>query len=786
MSFREYAEYGWHLCGISPGNKGPTGSAAKDWQKREKAITDPAVAARLMGAGLCHAWSGTCALDIDNFEVAEAYLAEKGIDLRGLLMATDSVQISSGRPGRYKLLYALPEPLPSKQLAPYKAISKKTGKPETYHGFELRCGNKHGDTVQDVLPPTIHPDTGRPYEWVYGDDLCGDWRRLPAIPSDLLALWQDALGSEAAHPVGPVAASGTSSRELEEFLAGRDPDAAYGPGPGSWLETAAALHHETRGSAEGFALFDAWSARGSKYKGRDDTAAKWRSFRLDAPNAVTIGTLRQQHVASVSAFPVVEPPAAAPDSPADAATVSTAMAEKEGYDAVRDLLEPRLVFVPGQERYFDMATRGEAWLSDRSLRHMFCPMMPTIATEGKDGKPKTLKPDPVIFMQNSRTKKVADAVGIHPGAGRLYEEDGQKFVNRYWPRKIEPLKPLPFEEEAFLFLWSRMKDPVFQRWLMKFFAHAVQKPGVKIQTAPLLYSAETGTGKNTICHVIPQLLFGERWVRTISGAVLGGQFNDTVGETWWLYLEELRAGSNKADRVALTNKLKAWITDSMIEVHPKGLKPFNIRNRVQVTATSNFDDAIHLDNNDRRWAVCELGDSLTEDEARNVYHFLQSERAPGVLRHIFLNTDLTGFNPTARAPSTMAKVCMIRASIGAWESTLVEHMVQGSSPFHRDMFTMKDAYEALRGIGGPSSQMALRNVLTKAPFNCVQLPNHRSVRYYAWRNATRWAAQPESARIRHVETGIRPMAHVWSDDIPASILAMSADGVPDKPVCDLI
>src|SRR5690348_80975 len=107
MSFREYAEFGWYLCGISPGNKGPTGNAAVGWQKRENAITDPDVADRLMGAGLCHAWSGTCALDVDNFEVAEAWLAEKGIDLRGLLLAPDCVQISSGRPGRYKLIYLL-------------------------------------------------------------------------------------------------------------------------------------------------------------------------------------------------------------------------------------------------------------------------------------------------------------------------------------------------------------------------------------------------------------------------------------------------------------------------------------------------------------------------------------------------------------------------------------------------------------------------------------------------------------------------------------------------------
>lgn len=780
MSFREYIEHGWALTNIPFGSKGPIGQGAVGWQKRENAITDPDF--RFMGAGLCHAWSGTCALDIDNFEVAEAWLAERGIDLRGLLLDRNCVQISSGRPGRYKLIYLLPEPLPSKQLAPYKAPSKKDPtKEQTYHGFELRCANKAGETVQDVLPPTIHPDTGRPYEWVYGDDLCGDWRRPPAIPPALLSLWRQEASTEdaARHKVGPVASSGASSQELADLLATFDPDCPYD----EWVKIGAAIHHETRGSAAGFELFDRWSSRGSKYKGRVESAQKWNSFRVDAPGAVTLGSLRQQHVADVTAFPLVEPPAASVASEGSGQSAG----EKEGWDQVREILEPRLVFVAGQDNYFDMASRGDAWLSDRSLRHMFSPYMPTITVEGKDGKPgKTMKPDPVSFLQNSRSKTVVDAVGIHPGAGRLYEEDGRRFVNRYYPRKIEPLRPLPWEEEAFMFLWGRMRDPVFQRWLMKFYAHALQKPGIKIQTAPLLYSAETGTGKNTIAHVVPQILFGERWVRTISGAVLGSAFNDTVGETWWLYLEELRAGSNKADRVALTNKLKAWITDSTIEVHPKGLKPYNTRNRIQVTATSNFDDAIHLDNNDRRWAVCEMSGPLTEDEARNVYHFLHSDRAPGVLQWIFRSTDLTGFNPSARAPITMAKVAMIRASIGAWESTLVEMIVAGVSPFHRDVFSLQDAYEALAGRHGPQSQMALRNVLVKAPFHCRQLPNSRVTRLYAWRNIDLWMKQTEGARLRYLETGNRPVDVTWSDLIPREILGMSADGPPEKPVCDLI
>lgn len=773
-SFRDYLNFGWKLCNIPPGNKGPVGASAVGWQKKARAITDPNMGPAMAGAGLLHAWSGTAALDIDKFDVAETWLAERGIDLKALLTARNCVQISSGREGRYKLLYLLPTPLASKKLAPYKALSPTTNKEQTYHAFELRCANADGESVQDVLPPTIHPQTGRPYQWVYGDELTGDWRNPPLIPDSLLGIWRETLQVAHSNTVGPTAPSGAEHSEITALLAQQDPDCDYD----TWIKVGAAVHHETGGSDAGLLLWEAWSARGSKYKGSGDLVSHWRSFRADAANAVTLGTLRREAVAALDAFPVAEAAAAPEKTPAEI--------EKEGWEQVRTLLEPRLVFVAGQDNYFDMASRNEAWLSDRSVRHMFCPHMPVITPEPKDGKPpKSMKPDPVMFLQNSKSKTIVDAVGIHPGAGRLYGEDGKRYVNRYYPRKIDPLVPLPHEEEAFLFLWSRIKDPMMQRWLMAFFAHAVQKPGVKIQSAPLLYSAETGTGKNTICNVIPQLLFGQQWVRTISGNVLASQFNDTVGETWWLYLEELRSGASKPERVATTNKLKAWITDNVIEVHPKGLKPYNMRNRIQVTGTSNFDDAVQLDNNDRRWAVGEMHDTIQEADAANIYGFLNSERAPGVLQYIFRKTSISGFSPTARAPTTVAKVSMIRAGIGSWESMLIEQMVVGRAPFDKDIFRLQDAYEALVGRG-PVSQHALRNVLTKSPFHCLQLPNSSKVRLYAWRNMDKWAVQPESARTRYLETGQRPIHTSWSDEVPNSILLMSADGLPEKPACDLI
>lgn len=55
--------------------------------------------------------------------------------------------------------------------------------------LEFRCGTVDGLTVQDLLPPSIHPDTGLPYRW--GGK--GNWRQIPEIPAALLIAWQHEL-----------------------------------------------------------------------------------------------------------------------------------------------------------------------------------------------------------------------------------------------------------------------------------------------------------------------------------------------------------------------------------------------------------------------------------------------------------------------------------------------------------------------------------------------------------------------------------------------------------------
>jgi len=180
----DYVAVGMAITDIPKGKKGPT---TKGWNKDENVITDAIAAATLTeNVGLAHAFckpAPTMALDIDDLPKARAFLSSYGIDLDALLDADDAVQISSGREGRAKLLFRLPEgipPIPTKQITD----------PETGEMIlEFRCATANGLTVQDVLPPSIHPETGKPYQWTGK----GNWRAIPTIPAALLNVWQSLL-----------------------------------------------------------------------------------------------------------------------------------------------------------------------------------------------------------------------------------------------------------------------------------------------------------------------------------------------------------------------------------------------------------------------------------------------------------------------------------------------------------------------------------------------------------------------------------------------------------------
>jgi hypothetical protein len=159
----------WRYCRVKAGDKKPYPA---DWQKNPLELHQ--VDSPNIGLLLGPTSGGTCAIDFDGYSAIDWALAQ-GIDLEHLPITPTW---SSGKPGRCQMAFRVPQEawdyLTTKKITHSQSSLIAQGE-----GFEFRWTGG-----QSVLPPSIHPTTGRPYEW-WSDAM----EPVADLPEDLLILW---------------------------------------------------------------------------------------------------------------------------------------------------------------------------------------------------------------------------------------------------------------------------------------------------------------------------------------------------------------------------------------------------------------------------------------------------------------------------------------------------------------------------------------------------------------------------------------------------------------------
>ncbi len=272
--YLKYTNLGWKLVGLSASSKTPI---LNDWNQQHNMLT-PEQAKYAGGLGLAHAYSGTMALDIDDWEVATEYLRKHSIDLSYLYSCPDAVTIESGNSGHGKLIYAMPFGI---------ALRSKKLVQDKKNFLDFRCATVDGRTMQDVLPPSIHPLSKKPYRWSGK----GSFDKLPVIPHELLSLWSDLIKTpDVPHQVPYWQQTSNDWQDTELALGFIPPDIDRD----QWIMVGMAIHslaHKSQRLDDGLALWDRWSAQSkTKYKGIRDVIANWTSFKANN-DGINLGSL---------------------------------------------------------------------------------------------------------------------------------------------------------------------------------------------------------------------------------------------------------------------------------------------------------------------------------------------------------------------------------------------------------------------------------------------------------------------------------------------------------------
>jgi hypothetical protein len=239
--------------------------------------------------------------------------------------------------------------------------------------------------------------------------------------------------------------------------------------------------------------------------------------------------------------------------------------------------------------------------------------------------------------------------------------------------------------------WSLMRNHIHEvicsgdeelfQYLIKWMAYGVQHPDHPIGVAIALRGDE-GAGKGFLWRNYGKL-FGKHFKHIANGEHLTGNFNATLAETCFVFLDEaLWAADRKGEQI-----LKALTTEDTFQLTRKHQDTIAVKNRLRLAVASNNDWIVPVGTKGRRYFVLDVSNRYAEaksPEHKAYWEPLQaqfgdraSDEGRGAWLHDLLNMDLRGFNVRA-VPDSAAKTEQKVLSLNGTKLWLYEALKEGA------------------------------------------------------------------------------------------------------------
>lgn len=300
-SCQQLAEAGAALHWLKPKSKAP---ADDGWS--DAPINDLAALKRKHAAGQ------NIGIRLGQFsKTASGYIHVIDVDIRDPDQADDAwaefqrilslnpanqPRVRSGSGGESRHVYILTEKaLKSRKIAKSEGFSMvfdpKVGREVKKFDWEI---DFFGTGKQVVIPPSIHPDSGLPYQW----EREFDWAMVDLGMGDVVdtSKWpvlafedeeedddDDLFAIVRAEPID------VSDDEVDKYIA--DLPEEWVEDRENWLTVGAALSHQYKGGQIGFEKWCDWSRQSEKFNLRDSKAV-WKSFK-GSKNPITFRSVIQ-------------------------------------------------------------------------------------------------------------------------------------------------------------------------------------------------------------------------------------------------------------------------------------------------------------------------------------------------------------------------------------------------------------------------------------------------------------------------------------------------------------
>lgn len=644
----DLAGHGFAIHWLHPKSKRPIGN---DWS--QKPVLNPAAleAAYQPGQNIgvrTGRWSkiGDLYLHIIDLDIrAPELVGEAKRRLTELLPEFDfetAPTVISGSGGESRHFYLLSDkPFPSKKFAhspSFKMVwSEEKGRDVKKWDWELHL---LGTGAQAAIPPSIHPDTLKPYRWLREfdwDDV--DLGMADVVPSEALERLighedGDSTDPERAQPLGMTIDEIKATLDelpFEDWFEDRD----------GWFRTGMAIHHETSGAEAGFNLWCEYSKRSKKFDPRDSQRV-WKSFKNRTGKPFRMASLNSvvRDIRVMRDMEDVEDDfedqddedfddllGNGPDEPKKAPTKSQRELAKQQVENALGAEAPKWVKKLNKLHAVARVSSKTVIMDfheDGRVTYGSVPDLHNYYENDRRPKDDTTVPVTKLWMQHTNRRSYPKGIIFAPN------REVAGAYNHWQGFSVEPIGGRDPQRGCHLFLRHLLEvvccgNEEHYRYHLGWLAHLVQKPEDKPGVA-IVYKGRKRIGKDTVFEYVGKLI-RNHYITIANQEQMTGKFNAHQEKCLLLHMQEgFWAGSKQAEGM-----LKYLITSSQVMIEPKGMNAFPIPSVLRLFISSN-----------ERWVI-----PATEDEGRFFVLNVSERRRNDHAYFAALRAEMEGDGPAA-------------------------------------------------------------------------------------------------------------------------------------------
>lgn len=377
-------------------------------------------------------------------------------------------------------------------------------------------------------------------------------------------------------------------------------------------------------------------------------------------------------------------------------------------------------------------------------------------TEVETESGKTVEMPAFDLWVNSGKRESVFGITFDPSQGPLCRSsiDGVKIESLnlwrrrpYWPIDNAEQRALRFLEHVEYLMPVQAEREHFLDWC----AHTEQRPGELPHHHFLMITPTQGIGRNSLFKILSRVFEGYTALDFDLMQCMDTGYNNRMSRKLLIVVNEIQEGGGRWKKAQL---LKSMVTDETRLINPKYGHQRVEKNCARWVLLSNHEDAIPLDDTDRRWCVIRNPDEpQSADYYRRLNALADDELFIASVREYLRQRNISKFSPGARGWMNEAK----QAVIAATRSIEIERAQELVATYPRDVIAHEHLFTAIYGTppdneNRETSQRwrTLRGFASKAGIEPLKEFMWNRTRYKAWavRNTQAWKQADGSAVAR--------------------------------------